>query len=115
MLPGMGHVSITGLRLRSVFYAPVFWLNAMPSYRAAERAAGALSVEAWQMDGVHYTLTFWESFAQMRAYVRSPVHSRAVRVLDKIATGQTYGYAADTLPSRVEAQYVLAEKGRSYG
>ncbi len=115
MLRGMGHVSITGLRLRSVFHAPLFWLHAMPSYRAAERAAGALSVEAWQAGGVQYTLTFWESFAQMRAYVRSPVHAKAVRVFDKIATGETYGCAADTLPSRVEAQRVLAEKGRSYG
>ncbi|MEM1077947.1 MAG: hypothetical protein AAGI09_05410 [Pseudomonadota bacterium] len=111
----MGYVSITGLRLRSAFYAPVFWLHAVPSFRAAEKAAGALSVEAWQAGGVQYTLTFWDSFAKTRAYVRSPVHAKAVRVFDKIATGQTYGYADTVLPSRSEAQKLLAKKGRSYG
>lgn len=115
MLHRMGYVSITGLRLRSVFHAPVFWLHAMPSYRAAEKASGALSVEAWHVGGVHYTLIFWESFAQMRAYVRGPVHARAVKVFHRIATGETFGYAEDSLPSRSQAQRILAEKGRSYG
>lgn len=115
MLRGMGYVSITGLRVRRFYHTPEFWCHALPSYRAAERAVGALSVHAWSAESVHYTLSLWESFAEMRAYVRSPVHARAVRVFDRIATGQTYGYAAEALPGRAEAQVVLAEKGRSYG
>lgn len=115
MLRVMGYVSITGLRVRRFYHTPVFWCHALPSYRAAERAAGARSVQVWSAEGVQYTLSLWESFAQMRAYVCNPVHARAVRVFDRIATGRTYGYAAEALPGRAEAQAVLAEKGRSYG
>ncbi|MEM7193152.1 MAG: hypothetical protein AAF405_09900 [Pseudomonadota bacterium] len=84
------YVSITGLRLRHGLYAPPFWWYAMRSLRQARRAAGNVSAEALSVDGVHHTLSVWESRAAMLAYLKSggPRHGRRGRPKNATPPGQ---------------------------
>lgn len=109
------HLSLTGLRVRRFWLTPVFWWYATPAFRTAERAPGALAVDAWSADGTHHTMSLWESKAAMHAYLADPVHRRAARAFPRIATGKTLGLPADELPSRAAAQDMLAREGRVVG
>ena len=108
------YVSITGLRVKTPFHAPLFWWHALRSMGQAQRAPGNLSTAAKTLDGVHHTLTVWESRVAARDYVRTGVHARAVAAFRRIATGKTYGYLADRAPDWSEAQSIWREKGREY-
>jgi hypothetical protein len=50
----------------------------------------------------------------MLNFLRSGVHLKAMKTFHKIATGPTYGYESDTIPSWEEAFELLMEKGKYY-
>jgi heme-degrading monooxygenase HmoA len=106
------HVSITGLRLNSALHLPTFWWHAIRSMRQAQRAPGLIRAEARRVDGVHHTLTIWESEAAMRAYLASGPHLSAMKTFRRIATGRTVGYNADRAPDWEEARSIWHEKAR---
>jgi quinol monooxygenase YgiN len=111
----MGHVSITGLRLKSVWAAPLFWWHAIASMRQAQAAPGCLRVEARTIDGVAHTLSVWQDRAAMIAFVRSGAHRRAIRAFDRIATGMTLGFETERVPDWSEVPELLRARGRVHG
>jgi len=64
----MPDVSITGLRLKSMLQGPVFWWHAIWSMGQARAAPGNISAGARTINGIHHTLTVWDSEAAMRSY-----------------------------------------------
>jgi hypothetical protein len=50
----------------------------------------------------------------MLAFMRTGPHLKAMKAFSKIATGRTYGYESDTIPTWEEAFATLEEKGRWY-
>ena len=108
------YVSITGLALKSPWQAPRFWLHALRSMAQARRAPGNLSADARRIDGVHHTLTTWQSRADMLAFVHSRAHAKAVRAFPHIATGKTLGYMAAQAPDWHDVPQLWREKGRAY-
>ncbi len=110
----MVHVSVTGLRLVSVWSIPLFWRHALPLKVQARRAAGNLFTDARKIDGVHHTLSIWRSREDMLAFMRSGAHVRAMKDFGKIATGSTCGYGAERVPSWEEAIAHWREHGREY-
>ncbi len=75
----MPYVSITGLQLRSPFYAPAFWWHAVRSMRQAYAAPGLISAQARKIRGVHHTVTLWDNEAAMRAYLVTGAHLGAMK------------------------------------
>ena len=108
------YVSITGLKLRRPWHIFSFYLHATLSFRQARRAAGNLRSEARSIHGVHHTLTVWKSEAAMRAFLGTGAHARALKAFARMATGATFGFETDRVPSWDEIPRLWRERGRRY-
>lgn len=108
------HISITGLKPKGILSYIKFWMLAIPTFRQAQTAAGNKHHSVKNIQGYQCTLTAWENKDAMLAFMRSGPHLKAMKAFHKIATGRTYGYESDTIPSWEEAYKLLEEKGRWY-
>ena len=108
----MLYVSITGLRLKGLHHAPRFWWHATRSMMQAKAAPGNVSADARKIDGVHHTLTVWESKEAMRTFLVSGAHLQAMKSFKSLATGSVIGFEADHAPSWQEAREIWRTKGR---
>ena len=110
----MPYISITGLKPKGFFRAIQFWLLAIPSFEQARKAKGNQFCETKRINNYQCTLTAWDSREDMLVFFRSGVHIKAMKAFPKIATGRTYGYEAEQLPSWTEAFTLLQENGKEY-
>jgi len=110
----MSYISITGLKPKGIVSYFQFWRLAIPSFEQARKAAGNIHCEVKRIKGYQCTLTAWETREAMLNFLRSGVHLKAMKAFHKIATGRTYGFEADTIPSWAEAFVLLEEKGKVY-
>lgn len=109
---GQVYVSITGLRLKSVFQLPRFYWHALHSMRQATHADGNLSVAARTIDGVHHTLSVWSDEAAMRTFLTAGAHGQAMSAFRSIATGKVVGFAADAPPTWDAVPAIWNDRGR---
>ncbi len=110
----MPYVSITGLRIKSIWRVPQFLWHAFTSMRQAKRAPGVLFAEARSVDGVQHTLTVWRSRSDMLAYMKSGPHLAAIKNFHRIASGATCGFEAEHRPTWDEAVAYWRTHGRPY-
>jgi len=111
---GRMYISITGLRLKNRFmFIPFAW-HVMRSFKQAKKAEGNLHCALNNVNGVHHTLTAWESKKHMQQYIYSGAHKKAIVGFRRIATGKTLGYEGDELPSWEEAHKIWQKNGRDY-
>ena len=108
------YVSLTQLRPKGVISFFRFWLLAAPSFRQANSARGNLSLAVKRIKGYQCTITSWESREAMLDFLHSGAHQKAIQAFHKIATGRTYGFESDQLPTWSEAMVLLKEKGKDY-
>jgi heme-degrading monooxygenase HmoA len=108
------YISITGLRVKHIFKIFLFWNHAIKSKRQADKAAGMLQSEVQKINGIHHTITIWESKQHMKAFLYSGAHAAAIKNFRKIATGKTFGYESKTVPTLDEVHQLWMEKGRDY-
>ena len=108
----MVYVSITGLKLKSLNYAPAFWWHAIRSMRQAQSAPGLIRAEARLINGIHHTLTVWETEAAMRAYLITGAHLAAMKAFHGIATGRTVGFLSDSAPRWDEVHEIWERRGK---
>ena len=94
------YVSVTALKARGFLSAIRFWLLAVLVFKQAKSSGGVLFFEVKSVDGFHHTLTAWKTKKDMRKFVLSPIHRKAMKIFSKIATGSTIGYETDKMPSR---------------
>lgn len=84
-------ISITRMRVRSIFYLPLFMLHALRSAAQAQQAQGiqdfATRVEAWD---THWTRTVWSEEGTMKRFRNSGAHQRAMRILSEICSEASY-------------------------
>lgn len=108
------HVSVTGLRLKGWFSAFRFWRHAAPSYSQAKAAEGIVLADVLKKDGIHHTLTVWESETAMKRFLYRGAHRKAIRAFPEIAEGRTYSFQSDVVPSWDVALEKLKNHGRTY-
>ena len=108
------YVSITGLKPRGFISFLIFWRHAIPSKVQADHAPGSLYVAVKRINGIHHTLSAWENKAAMQSYIYTGPHKQAIKVFRKIATGKTFGYESNTLPSWDEVHELWNTKGNDY-
>ncbi|MBB1248138.1 hypothetical protein [Rhizobium sp. G21] len=94
----MPYVSITGMRVRSVWRLPRFAFHAVRSMSQARRAEGNLFADARKIDGVHHTLTVWTDRTAMLAYLRAGAHRCAMQAFPTLGMGYAFGFDAATRP-----------------
>ena len=108
------HISITGLKPKGIYGFIKFWTLAIPSFGEAKSAKGNLYSAVKKMNGYQCTLTAWESREAMLVFMKNGVHLKAMKSFHSIATGRTYGYEANIIPSWEEAYELLESKGKNY-
>jgi hypothetical protein len=109
----MVYVSITGLELKRAWHAPVFWRHAIASMSQAQQADGCLSADARTINGVHHTLSIWETHDKMLAYLRTGAHLKAMQTFEKIATGKVFGFETDTPPNWSDVHDLWVTQGKT--
>ena len=108
------YISITGLQVKKPWQIFAFFWHAIPSKRQAERAEGNLSVAVKTINGVHHTLTTWKSEQDMRKYLYSGAHQKAIRAFRKIATGKTFGLLGREVPDWNKVHELWRERAKEY-
>lgn len=108
------YISLTGLKPKNVWRTIQFWRHAIPSYQQVQTAPGNLHYAVKKYNGYQCTITAWESREKMLEFMRSGAHLNAMKSFHTIATGRTYGYEAEQIPSWEEAFLLLEEKGKNY-
>jgi hypothetical protein len=106
------HISLTALKPKGLISYFKFWLLAIPSFQEAKKAEGNLFCEVKNIDGNQCTITAWESRDHMLKFMRSGVHLKAMKAFSKIATGKSYGYESEEIPTWEQAFVTLQEKGK---
>jgi heme-degrading monooxygenase HmoA len=112
----MAFVSLTRLRVRSYRYLPQFVWQALKTGRQAERSSGFLGGKLLrESKNTFWTITAWDSEADMRAYRNAGAH-RAVmpRLLEWCDEASVAHWHQETpdLPSWHEAHQRLINEGR---
>ncbi|MBD0369711.1 MAG: hypothetical protein ICV60_02570 [Pyrinomonadaceae bacterium] len=113
----MPFISVTRLRVRSIFYLPQFIWHALKSQRQAERAAGFLCGRVMRdKRNAFWTLTAWKDEAAMRAYRGAGAHMKAMPKLldwcDEASIAHWEQEGAE-LPSWSEAHSRMVAEGRT--
>lgn len=107
----MVYISITGLKLKSIIHAPAFWWHAIRSMGQAQSAPGLISAEARQINGIHHTLTVWETESAMHAYLITGAHLAAMKAFHGIATGRTVGFLTEIAPDWDDVHEIWERRG----
>lgn len=112
----MYNVSITRLRVRSIFYLPLFMLHAMRTLTQAQKAEGVLGVETrFEKNNVVWTKTVWREEAAMKKYRGSGAHQVAMRLLSEMCSEAAYArwqQETPTLPTWEEAHRRVLTEGK---
>lgn len=106
------YVSITGLKVKHIWQAPLFWRHAIASMRQAKSADGCLDAQAATIGGIHHTRSVWRDRASMRAFLTAGAHQKAMVIFPSIATGKTLGFETKTIPNWAEVHQLWREKGQ---
>jgi len=112
----MAFISVTRLRLRSVWQLPRFiWLT-VPAAKQARRADGNLGFDALRDSKLAFwTISAWRDEAAMRAFMLSGAHRKAMPELKFMcdeASGVHWTQESATLPTWQEAHKRLQEGAR---
>lgn len=107
-------VTITSLRLRSIWgFFKLSWFGLKISTQA-KGEKGFVGIKNTGFGFMHYTLTQWQTEADLKRFAQSGAHREAMKSSAALATEiKIYSYQSDTLPGWAAAKSLLAEKGRS--
>ena len=108
------YVSITGLKISWRRYIPLFWWHAIGSMIQAKASVGNLRTEARKINGIHHTLSVWTDENAMRAFLTTGNHLKAMKDFSRIATGKTFSFYTETIPSWDEVHQIWNERGVAY-
>lgn len=108
------YVSITGLKVKSIWKIILFLRHAMASKKQVDRSPGILFSAVKRINGIEHTLTAWENQECMRKFIYSGAHKHAIKAFRKIATGKTFGYESNQLPSWEEVHDLWNKNGKEY-
>jgi hypothetical protein len=109
-------VSLTRLRVRSIWFVPLFAMQTLRSLKQVKRATGfqtgkLLADRSWTF----WTMTAWDSQESMREYMISGAHKAAMPHLlewcDEASVAH-WSQQESALPSWIDADKRMRESGR---
>lgn len=108
-------VSITSIRLRSLWKFFQLSYYALQIVRQTKQEKGFISLKNMGFGYLHYTLTAWESEEDLRRFARSGAHLESMKKSSVLAREiRTYSYESDKLPGWTEARRLLSEHGKVF-
>jgi hypothetical protein len=115
----MALVSVTRLRLRSIWYLPEFIWRSSRSLSQARKANGCVAAIVRNQPGmVFWTCTAWHDMGAMRTFMSSGAHKHAMpKMLNWCSEASLVHWesASDALPQWEEAEARLRAGGRTSG
>lgn len=112
----MYNVSITRLRVRNIFYLPLFMLHAMRTMTQAQKSEGVHGVDTrFEKGNVIWTKTVWNDESTMKKYRNAGAHQVAMRLLSDIcneASVVRWQQEETELPSWEEAHRRILNEGK---
>lgn len=111
----MTRISITRLRLRSVWFELPFLWHAVRSHIQAKGADGCLGVNIRRANGAYWTMTMWRDTAAMRAFMLSGAHKDAMPKLQNWCDEASLAHWEQgdaVMPAWEEGERRLATAGR---
>ena len=108
-------ITVTSLRLRSLFGFFPLTLNAIAVVRQIRKQPGFLGMKNTGFGYMHYTLSSWESAEAAKAFAHSGAHRESIRKGGALAEEvRVHSYEAAAMPGWAEAKRLVAEKGRVF-
>lgn len=112
----MVNVSITRLRVRNIFYLPLFMLHATRTMTQAQKAEGVHGVDTrFEKGNVVWTKTVWSGEDTMKQYRNSGAHQIAMRLLSQICSEASvvrWQQESTELPTWEEAHRRILSEGK---
>jgi hypothetical protein len=112
----MYNVSITRLRVRSIWFLPLFGLHATRSATQAMKSEGIVNFDTRVEDPfTHWTKTVWKDEPAMKSFRNSGAHQLAMRILARICSEASYvrwQQENPDVPTWEDAHKALLESGR---
>lgn len=109
-------VSITRLRVRSIFLMPFFTYHAMRTSSQVQKAEGVLGADTrFEKSNVVWTKTIWSDESAMKKYRGSGAHQIAMRILSEIcseASVARWQQEGTELPTWEEAHRRMLTEGK---
>ena len=109
-------VSITRLRVRSIFLMPLFTYHAMRTSMQAQKADGILGADTrFEKNNVVWTKTIWSDESAMKKYRGSGAHQIAMRILSEMcseASVARWQQESTDLPAWEEAHRRMLIEGK---
>ncbi|MCC7159609.1 MAG: DUF3291 domain-containing protein [Ignavibacteria bacterium] len=106
-------VTVTSIRLKSVWYFFRLSLFGLKISRQAKSAKGFIKMEKNGFGYDHFTLSVWESEEDINRFARSGKHLEAMRQTGSIASEvRSYTFRTNTLPGWNEVKKLLNDKGK---
>lgn len=109
-------VSITRLRVRSIFLMPLFTYHAMLTGSQAQKAEGILGADTrFEKNNVVWTKTIWSDETSMKKYRGSGAHQIAMRILSEMcseASVARWQQERTELPTWEEAHRRMLTEGK---
>lgn len=97
-------VAIGGLRIRNAFHAPEFYWRASHTLAQARGADGCLHASVFRKAEGLFSLTVWQSPAEMKRYAHSGAHARILKVAPRLAViYHFHHYRCDGVPDAQDA------------
>lgn len=109
-------VSITRLRVRSIFLMPLFTYHAMRTSMQVQKAEGVLGADTrFEKNNVVWTKTVWTEESAMKKYRSSGAHQIAMRILSAMcseASVARWQQEGTDLPTWEEAHRRMLTEGK---
>lgn len=106
-------ITITSIKLRSVWNFFKLSLNGLRVQRQAKGEKGFIKMKNTGFGYLHYTLSAWESEEDIKRFSHQGAHKEAMKQSKDLSTEiRIYTYPAAEMPGWDEAKKLLAEKGR---
>lgn len=107
------YISVTAFKPVGLWPKILFQMHAAASFLQANKAPGLIKAQTFKPEqGIHSTLSFWDSKEAMLAYRNSGSHLKAMKASGKLGKGITAGWESDQAVSTEFAyQRLVSLKG----
>lgn len=108
-------ITITSLRLRSLFGFFPLTYTAMGIVKQIRKQAGFRGMKNTGFGYLHYTMSAWDSAQAAKDFAHSGAHKAAMAKGGALATEiRVHTYEAAAMPGWAEAKRLVAGNGRSF-
>ena len=106
-------ITVTSIKLRSVWYFFRLSMFGFKIQKQPKSEKGFIKMKNTGFGYEHYTLSVWQSEADLKRFARSGEHSAAMKHTRELASEvRTYTYTSDTIPEWKNVKQLLKEKAK---